>query len=143
MASQADGGGGQRPITAAAVAALVGGRLIGDPDIEVTAIAPLDRAAPHELSFLATARYAAWFAGTRAGVVLVAPSLADAPGTPGARIIVDKPIDAMVSLLARFHRAEVRPLGVHPTAVLNTVLSAVGVDETLGEVADRVDALLE
>jgi hypothetical protein len=32
--------------------------------------------------------------------------------------------------------------GVHPTAVLNTVLSAVGVDETLGEVTDRVDELL-
>ncbi len=33
--------------------------------------------------------------------------------------------------------------GAHPAAVLNTVLSAVGVDETLGEVPDRVDALLE
>jgi hypothetical protein len=33
--------------------------------------------------------------------------------------------------------------GVHPTAVLNTVLSAVGVEETLGEVPDLVPALLE
>jgi hypothetical protein len=32
--------------------------------------------------------------------------------------------------------------GVHPAAVLNTALQAVGVDETLGEVPDRVDALL-
>ncbi len=35
-----------------------------------------------------------------------------------------------------------RASGVHPAAVLNTVLQAVGVDETLGEVPDRVDALL-
>jgi hypothetical protein len=32
--------------------------------------------------------------------------------------------------------------GVHPTAVLNTCLQAVGVAETLGEVPDTVDALL-
>jgi hypothetical protein len=32
--------------------------------------------------------------------------------------------------------------GVHPTAVLNTVLEALGVDETLGEVTTKLDALL-
>ncbi|MCH9681593.1 MAG: DUF1552 domain-containing protein [Deltaproteobacteria bacterium] len=32
--------------------------------------------------------------------------------------------------------------GSHPAAVLNTVLSAVGVDETLGEVPDLVDGLI-
>lgn len=32
--------------------------------------------------------------------------------------------------------------GVHPTAVLNTALAAVGVDETLGEVTQTLDALL-
>jgi len=37
----------------------------------------------------------------------------------------------------------VRAQGVHPSAVLNTVLSAVGVDETLGDVPDEVDALFE
>ena len=36
----------------------------------------------------------------------------------------------------------IRPLGTHPTAVLNTVLEAVGVPETLGEVTDKVPALI-
>ncbi len=116
--SRADGGDGQRPITAAAVAAQVGGRLIGDPSIVVHAVAPLDRAEAHELSFLAHARYTSWFATTRAGVVLVSPPLADSVGSPGARIIVDKPVDAMVALLARFHRGEPREVGIHPTAVV-------------------------
>ncbi len=35
----------------------------------------------------------------------------------------------------------IRAQGVHPTAVLNTVLQAVGVDQTLGEVPDTVPAL--
>jgi Protein of unknown function (DUF1552) len=37
----------------------------------------------------------------------------------------------------------IRAQGVHPTAVLNTALEAVGVPETLGEVPDRVDTLLD
>ncbi|MBC8117265.1 MAG: DUF1552 domain-containing protein [Candidatus Saccharimonas sp.] len=43
------------------------------------------------------------------------------------------------------HKAPGRHLlakDTHPTAVLNTLLSAVGVDKTLGEVPNRVDALL-
>jgi hypothetical protein len=32
--------------------------------------------------------------------------------------------------------------GVHPTAVLNTAMEAVGVDATLGEVTEKVDALI-
>jgi hypothetical protein len=35
-----------------------------------------------------------------------------------------------------------RAPGAHPAAVLNTLLGAVGADETLGEVTDKVDALL-
>ncbi|MBX7081651.1 MAG: DUF1552 domain-containing protein [Nannocystaceae bacterium] len=36
----------------------------------------------------------------------------------------------------------IRAAGQHPAAVLNTVLGAVGVDQTLGEVTGTVDALL-
>ncbi len=113
-----DGGDGRKPITAAAVAEQVGGRLVGDAAVVVRGIAPLDRAAPDELSFLADPRYVAWFSKTRAGVVLVASSLADTPGSPGARIIVDNPVASLQPLLAQFHRAEPRPSGVHPTAVI-------------------------
>ncbi len=117
--ARADGGYGQRPITAADVAAQVNGRLIGDPSVTVTAVAPLDRAESHELSFLAHARYVSWFVPSRAGIVLVSPTLAETAGTPAVRIVVDNPVDAMVQLLARFHRAERRPEGIHPTAVID------------------------
>jgi UDP-3-O-[3-hydroxymyristoyl] glucosamine N-acyltransferase len=115
---QVGGGDGQTPITAADVAAQVGGRLIGDPSVVVNGIAPLDRAGPNDLSFLSNLRYASWFATSRAGVVLVAPAFEAQPGSPVTRVIVDKPTDAMVGLLARFHRAEPRAAGVHPTAVV-------------------------
>ena len=36
----------------------------------------------------------------------------------------------------------IRPVGKHPAAVLNTLLSAVGVTETLGEVTDTVPSII-
>lgn len=36
----------------------------------------------------------------------------------------------------------IKAQGIHPTAVLNTVLEAVGVDETLGEVPDKIPGLI-
>ncbi len=115
---QAVGGDGQMPITAADVAAQVGGRLVGDPAVVVQGIAPLDRAGPDDLSILSHQRYTGWFATSRAGVVLVAPEFETQAGAPATRIVVDKPMDALVGLLSRFHRQEPRVVGVHPTAVV-------------------------
>ena len=128
--SRPDGGDGREPVTAADIAAQTGGRIIGDPGIAVRGVAPLDRATPDDLSFLAHARYVAWFAGTRAGVVLVSPEFAELPGATGTRVVVDKPSEAMVSLLARFHRTERRSTGIHPTASVGSNV-AVGADVTI------------
>jgi len=52
------GGEDSRVLTAEAIAAIVGGELHGDPAAKVSAVAPLDRAEPHHLTFLASAKYA-------------------------------------------------------------------------------------
>jgi UDP-3-O-[3-hydroxymyristoyl] glucosamine N-acyltransferase len=117
MASGENGGAGLAVLSAAAVAARTGGVLRGNADAQVSRVAPLDRAGPDALSFLAHARYAAWFAASRAGVVLVAPAFADLAG-PATRIIVDKPVEAMVAMLAAFYRPPSRPEGIHPSAVV-------------------------
>lgn len=103
-------------LTAAELAEATGGTLVGDATATVRAIAPLDRAGPDELSFLASAKYAALFESTAAGVALVAPELKDTPGAPRARIIVAKPHEAMLALIPRFYRPVVRIPGVHPSA---------------------------
>lgn len=90
----------------------------GDPNVVVTGVAPLDRAGPEHVTFLGSARYAPLFAECRAGVALVAPELADAPGRTAARVVVAEPHDAMLSLLASLY-PETEPLAaVHPTAVI-------------------------
>jgi UDP-3-O-[3-hydroxymyristoyl] glucosamine N-acyltransferase len=118
---QHDGGGeSEFVLTAAAIADAVRGRLIGDPLVGVGRVAPLDRAGPSDLSFFGVAKYAAVFAASRAGVVLVAPALAEAPGVTTARIVVDRPQEALLALLPRFHRAPEHVPGVHPTAVVGS-----------------------
>jgi len=125
-----DGGDERKLITAAAIAAQVGGDLFGDGEIVVRGIAPLDRAGPDELSLLAHARYANWYATTRAGVVLVSPDLAETIGTARARIVVAKPIESMQILLRHFHRGERRPTGIHPTAII-PASATIGLDVTI------------
>ncbi len=113
-----DGGDGQQPVTASAIAALVGGELIGDGSTVVRGVAALDRADGDQLSMLSHARYGAWYRDTRAGAVLLSADFASLPGNPSARIVVDKPMEAMLLVLPLFHRTSARPLGVHATAMV-------------------------
>jgi UDP-3-O-[3-hydroxymyristoyl] glucosamine N-acyltransferase len=114
------GGEGAVVLTASAIAETVGGRLIGDGSIAVSSVAPLDRATHRDLSFLGVAKYSPMFTASQAGVVLIAPELAETPGQVNARIIVEKPQEALLALLPRFHRVASAPVGVHPTAVIGS-----------------------
>jgi UDP-3-O-[3-hydroxymyristoyl] glucosamine N-acyltransferase len=112
----------------------VGGTLAGEPNVEVRALAPLDRATPSDLSFLAAARYAPLYERTTAGTVLIAPEFADLATTAPARIIVARPHDAMLTVLPSLYRAPARDPGVHATARLGRGVS-LGADVTIGPYA--------
>jgi UDP-3-O-[3-hydroxymyristoyl] glucosamine N-acyltransferase len=109
-------GDGASTITAAAIAALVSGELIGDARAEVNGVAPLDRAEASDLSILSSGKYAPMMATTKAGVVLVDPEFRDAPGAPGARIVVEKPLEKLLGLLPRLYPPELPAPGVAATA---------------------------
>jgi UDP-3-O-[3-hydroxymyristoyl] glucosamine N-acyltransferase len=139
VATDTTGGEGGKPsLTAADVARLVGGRLVGNGEASgrvVRRVAPLDRAAPDELTFYADARYAPLFERSAAGVVLVAPRLAESDGAPHAvRIVVDRPHEALLAVLPALYAPPPRPVGVHPTAILGEGVS-LGTDATVGPYA--------
>jgi UDP-3-O-[3-hydroxymyristoyl] glucosamine N-acyltransferase len=128
------GGEGARSLTADSIAQRVNGRLVGDGSAVVTAVSPLDRAGDQDVSFLASAKYAPNFAASRAGVVLVAPALADAPGQARARIVVAQPHEALLAILPILYRAPERLPGIHPTAQIGRS-ATVGADVTIGPYA--------
>ena len=115
-----NGGEGGIVLTADAIASAVGGRVLGDPAARVTGIAPLDRARAEDLSFLASAKYTRLFEGSRAGIVLVSPALAESGRSGATRtlILVEKPHDALLSLIPRFYRPPASVPGIHRTADL-------------------------
>ncbi len=117
-------------MTAAEVAAAVGGTLTGAHDATVDGIAPLDRATARDLSFLASARYTSLFEVSRAGVVLMSAELAESPGKCAVRIVVSSPHDALLSLIPRFYRAPSREPGVHSTAIVSPS-ATIGADATI------------
>ena len=117
---------GSRALTAASIAAATGGTVIGDEMATVTAVAPLDRAGPEHVTFLARAKYASLLASARPGVLLVTPALADVPGTARARVIVVNPYEAMLSLLGALYPSQPAEPGIHSSAI-------IGRGATLGE----------
>lgn len=110
-------------VTAAQLAELVGGRLIGDPQREIIAVAPLDAATSNCVSFLSNVKYIALLDTTDAGIVFVGRGVTRSNGDA---IEVDDPYTAFVSALEHFHPSRRPPHGVHPSAV-------VAADAVLGE----------
>ena len=91
---------------------------MGPGTTTVAGIAPLERAGPGDLSFLASPRYAPYFERTSASVVLVVPALESSPGGPETRIIVAEPYAALLVVLPVLYPQAVWEPGIHPTAVV-------------------------
>ena len=126
------GGEGARSLTADAIAHLVGGTLHGSGAVAVSAIAPLERAGPTDLSFLVSAKYAEMFAASRAGIVLVSPDLAELHGRAAARIVVARPHEAIASVIPRLYPSTLpRVEGIHPTTRIGRGVQ-LGTDVRLG-----------
>ncbi|HEY4953294.1 MAG TPA: UDP-3-O-(3-hydroxymyristoyl)glucosamine N-acyltransferase [Gemmatimonadaceae bacterium] len=119
-------------LTARAIADIVGGKLIGAPGTVVGGVAPLDRAGPGDVSFVAQTRYASLLRDTAAGVVLITAELADSPGSVASRVVVAKPHDALLQLIPRFYPEVERKPSIHSTATVGRG-ARIGRDVTLDE----------
>ena len=118
-------------LTAQAVADLVGGRLLGDGTVTVSAVRPLDRAGPEALSLAVSARYAEALRSSRAGAVLVPDALAGTPEGRRARIVVSDPYAALVRVMAALFPPTTLQPGVDPTARLGPGC-VLGADVSIG-----------
>ena len=108
-----------------------GGQLAGSPDVEVTAIASLERAGASEISFLGNSKFRTQALQSRAAALILSPvdDPAVAAAYAGARIVTDHP-HAYFARAAQYlvSVAEVPPPpGIHPAA---TVHASARVDPT-------------
>lgn len=102
-------------ISAAELAKLVGGTLVGDSARVLTSVAPLDLATPESASFLANTRYFRQLEQTNAGVVFLSSGVVR---TGGDYIEVQDSYAAFVKALEFFNPLEKFAPAIHPTAVI-------------------------
>ena len=95
------------------LALALGATLDGDPARIVTAVAPLDRAGPHEISFLTDPRYLTAARASQAGAFLTGEDVTDLPG-PTLRCA--SPQQSLIDLLTLFHPPTRGTGGVDPSA---------------------------
>ena len=96
------------------------GELIGDAELTVSRIGPLESADAQTISFLSNPRYQPQLAASQAGCVIVGPAMREAATARGAAIVCADPYFAFAKLTqwwaAQNRRAPV--LGVHASAVV-------------------------
>lgn len=100
--------------------AALGGDLVGDGNRSIDGIAPIDRAGPSHITFLAQARLAAQIERTGAGCVVVRAEHCDAAAARTAAIVTADPY-LYFARLTQWWAAQSRPAvaaGIHPSAVV-------------------------
>jgi UDP-3-O-[3-hydroxymyristoyl] glucosamine N-acyltransferase len=85
-------------------------------EILIFGLAPLDDAAPNQISFLGMARHVTLLERTKAGAVIVPPGLGDRVPQGSVSLVSSAPILAWARVAALFHPAQVVRAGVHSSA---------------------------
>lgn len=86
-------------ITAQAIAAHLGGELVGDPDVKVSSVAKIEQGKPGTVCFLANPKYEHYLYDCQASVVLVNRSFEPARPVRATLVRVDNAYEAVASLL--------------------------------------------
>ena len=102
----------------------LGGELIGDPDVVVTGIAPLEAAGESHITFLSTTKLRSQAAATRAAVLILAPAEVDFIRSRfhGALILTDNPYAYYAHAARYFVSLNTTPPspGIHASAVISS-----------------------
>jgi UDP-3-O-[3-hydroxymyristoyl] glucosamine N-acyltransferase len=100
-----------------------GGQLVGDPNLEVSGIAPLDSADASHISFLSNSKFRALAAQSNAAALILSPldDTTVATTYEGARIVTTNPYAYFARAAQYFAALEETPPapGVHPSAVVH------------------------
>ena len=107
-------------LTAAKIAEMVNGKLVGSPDRTISSVSGIRDAQSDQLSFIGNKKYQHQLESTKAGVVLVCPDLADAPAVDRTLIVCENVDYAFATVIAVFAEEPPKwPVGVHPSAVVS------------------------
>lgn len=101
-------------VTLAELARRFGGKVRGNPDIQIDRAAPLDQAGPRDISFATSRKYLAQLTHTGIGAIILAPDVAETYS--GNILIADDPHLCFARIATLLHPPPSRPPGVDPAA---------------------------
>jgi UDP-3-O-[3-hydroxymyristoyl] glucosamine N-acyltransferase len=95
--------------------------LVGDPEVLIQRLAPLESAGPADLSFLSHVKYQGKLGQSSAACVVVGPQAEQAATLRGACIVVSDPYlyFARITQLWKKHHQAADPGGIHPAAFID------------------------
>ena len=97
----------------------LGGQVVGDAELEIDSVRPLDAAGPEHLSFLTQPRYAKAAKASRAGAILTGPNGPEL-GLTASLLVVEDPQAALAVLIDFLVPPPAVPEGVHETALIGS-----------------------
>lgn len=97
------------------IASIVQGKIVGDEQILITALSPIDNIQPNSLVFAEGSDNLKRAENSQAAAILVANTVID---TVKPIIQVTNPFRAFLKLLTHFNPTPESPRGIHPTAVI-------------------------
>jgi len=112
----------------AEIAVRLGCELVGDGEVEIERLEPIESAAPGSLSFLANPRYRSHLATTGASAVIVAQS---EPAIAIPTLRAADPYFAFARAIDLFYLPPPLPEGIHPSAVI-AASARIGADARIG-----------
>lgn len=101
----------------------LGGQLLGDAEIDVSGIAPLDRADASHITFLSNPKLRVQAAQTKAAVLILSPAddAVVAASYTGARVVTNNPYAYFARVAQLFAEQQAIPFepGIHPSATVD------------------------
>lgn len=101
-----------KKVTPLLIASMIGGKVEGDENIEITGFAKIEEAEPGEISFIANPKYEHFISETKASVLLVGNDISKPEGSEITLVHVEDPYMAVAKLLAAFQAQRPRPVGI-------------------------------
>ena len=132
--------------TLSELAQLVGGEVVGDGNVEISGVAPIEHAGPGEITFITHPKYRSFLADCKASAVILGGEVAAASSASSGRnyLRVAQPSVALAKILLQFnppepHDGRVSPLAtVHESARLGSNVTVfpqayIGPEVVVGE----------
>jgi UDP-3-O-[3-hydroxymyristoyl] glucosamine N-acyltransferase len=113
------------------LAAALGCELDGNPELEITGVAPMEQAGPSELTFLANPKYAHKVKDTRAGAILISKPVS---GGSITSLVSTNPYLDFARALELFYQPPRPSPGIHPLASI-AATARIGENASIGAFA--------